>query len=69
MLDNHSTHKTDTVRRWLALHRAFTCTSPHASWFNLAERSFGELTSKKPYRGTHRSPQQLNADTRRLIEH
>jgi hypothetical protein len=38
-----------------------------SSWLNLVERWFGELTTKKPQRGTHRSVRELNADIRAWI--
>ena len=40
----------------------FTPTS--ASWLNLVERWFAELTTKKLRRGAHRSTRALNADIR-----
>jgi hypothetical protein len=43
----------------------FTPTS--ASWLNLVERWFSELTTKKLRRGTHTSVRQLNADIRAWI--
>ena len=69
VLDNVSTHKTPAIKRWLAghprFHLHFTPTS--ASWLNLVERWFGELTSKKLRRGTHRSVRELEADIRSWI--
>ncbi len=44
----------------------FTPTS--SSWLNLVERWFGELTTKKLRRGTHRSVRELNTDIRTWIE-
>jgi transposase len=49
VLDNYGTHKTAEVRAWLAaahprFHLHFTPTS--ASWLNLVERFFAEITSK-----------------------
>lgn len=35
-----------------------------ASWLNLVERWFAELTSRKLRRGTHTSVRQPNADVR-----
>jgi transposase len=35
-----------------------------ASWLNLVERWFAELTRRKIKRGTHRSVRDLNADIR-----
>jgi transposase len=66
VLDNASTHKTPTVKRWLAAHPRFVLhfTPTSSSWLNLVERWFGELTTKKPQRGTHRSVRDLNKDIR-----
>jgi transposase len=49
VLDNASTHKTPAVKRWLTAHPRFTLhfTPTSASWLNLVERWFGELTTKK----------------------
>lgn len=71
ILDNYSTHKTNEVKRWLLaqprFHLHFTPTG--ASWLNLVERFFAELTTKKLRRGVHRSTRQLNTDIREWIEH
>ena len=70
VLDNSSTHKTPTVKRWLAAHPRlvlhFTPTS--TSWLNLVERWFAELTTKKLRRGTHTSVRALNKDIRAWID-
>jgi transposase len=70
ILDNYTTHKTATVRRWLAkrprFHVHFTPT--YASWINLVERWFGELTDKQIRRGVHRSTQQLETAIRAYID-
>jgi transposase len=70
VLDNASTHKTPTIKRWLTAHPRFVLhfTPTSSSWLNLVERWFGELTSKKLQRGTHRSVRALNADIRAWIE-
>jgi transposase len=70
VLDNASTHKTPTVKRWLLAHPRFVLhfTPTSSSWLNLVERWFGELTTKKLQRGTHRSVRALNADIRAWIE-
>ena len=70
VLDNSSTHKTPAIRRWLAAHPRFVLhfTPTSSSWLNLVERWFGELTTKKLRRGTHRSVRQLNADIRAWID-
>jgi transposase len=70
VLDNSSTHKTPAIQKWLLAHPRFVLhfTPTSASWLNLVERWFAELTTKKLRRGTHRSVRQLNADIRAWIE-
>src|SRR3954468_12804897 len=70
VLDNSSTHKTPAIQKWLLAHPRFVLhfTSTSASWLNLVERWFAELTTKKLRRGTHRSVRDLNADIRAWIE-
>ncbi|WP_203719480.1 IS630 family transposase, partial [Asanoa siamensis] len=70
VLDNASTHKTPAIKRWLAAHPRFVLhfTPTSSSWLNLVERWFGELTTKKLQRGTHRSVHALNKDIRAWIE-
>jgi transposase len=70
VLDNASTHKTPAIKKWLLAHPRFVLhfTPTSSSWLNLVERWFGELTTKKLRRGTHRSVRQLNADIRAWIE-
>jgi transposase len=71
VLDNVSTHKTPAIKRWLAAHPRFQLhfTPTSASWLNLVERWFGELTSKKLRRGTHRSVRELEGRHPRLDRH
>ena len=71
ILDNYSTHKTPQVKRWLAAHPRFVVhfTPTSASWINLVERWFAELTARKLRRGVHRSVKALNADIRDWIKH
>src|SRR6266852_7858619 len=61
VMDNYGTHKTPTVKRWLArnsrFHVHFTPTS--ASWLNQVERGFATLTERQIRRGTHRSTVEL----------
>jgi transposase len=70
VLDNASTHKTPAVKKWLLAHPRFVLhfTPTSSSWLNLVERWFGELTTKKLRRGTHRSTRALNADIRAWID-
>lgn len=71
ILDNYGTHKTQRIRRWLAqrprFHLRFTPTS--ASWLNLVERWFAELTEEQIRRGVHRSTQELENAIRHFIDH
>jgi len=63
ILDNYGTHKTATIRNWLAkrprFHVHFTPTS--ASWINLVERWFATLTDKQIRRSAHRSVRELES--------
>ncbi len=69
VLDNYATHKTPEIQRWLARHPRFHLhfTPTGASWLNLVERWFAELTTKKLQRSTHKSVQALEADVRDWI--
>jgi transposase len=55
IMDNYGTHKVSKVRKWLARHPRyhvhFTPTS--ASWLNLVERLFAEVTERCVRRGSH----------------
>lgn len=63
ILDNYGTHKTASIRAWLAkrprFHVHFTPTS--TSWINLVERWFAALTEKQIRRGAHRSVLELES--------
>jgi transposase len=69
ILDNYGTHKTPTVRRWLAAHPRFHLhfTPTSASWLNLVERWFAKLTDKQIKRGAHRSTAALEAAIREYL--
>jgi len=71
ILDNYATHKTPTIKKWLLAHPRFVLhfTPTGASWLNLVERWFGELTRRKLKRGTHRSVRELSVDIRDWLEH
>jgi transposase len=70
ILDNYGTHKTATIRSWLAkrprFHVHFTPTS--ASWINMVERWFATLTEKQIRRGTHRSVRELESAIKSYLE-
>lgn len=55
VMDNYGTHKVAKVRKWFARHLRyhihFTPTS--ASWLNLVERLFAEVTERCVRRGSH----------------
>jgi transposase len=70
ILDNYATHKTPAIHRWLLAHPRFKLhfTPTGASWLNLVERWFSELTERKLRRGVHRSVRELNKDIRAWIE-
>ncbi len=59
--DNYATHKHPAVQRWFArnkrFHVHFTPTS--ASWLNMVERFFRDLTDKRIRRGVFRSVDEL----------
>jgi transposase len=69
VMDNHGTHKTPTVKRWLArnprFHVHFTPTS--ASWLNQVERWFTLLTERQIRRSTHRSTIELERAIREYL--
>ena len=49
ILDNYTTHKHPKVKQWLHRHRRvhFHFTPTSASWLNLVERFFSELTERQ----------------------
>ena len=70
ILDNYGTHKTALIRNWFAkrprFHLHFTPT--YASWINLVERWFAEITHRRIRRGVFRSVKELEAAIREYIE-
>jgi len=68
--DNLSTHKTPSVRNWLAKHPRFHIhfTPTGSSWMNQVERWFGFLTDQLIRRGVHKSVQALEKDVRAWID-
>ncbi|MFI0424047.1 IS630 family transposase [Spongiactinospora sp. 9N601] len=68
--DNHATHKTEAVKKWLLRHPRFHVhfTPTSSSWLNLVERWFAELTNRKLRRSAHRSVAQLEADVHSWIK-
>lgn len=71
ILDNYGTHKTPEVDRWLRRHPRvhFHFTPTSASWLNLVERFFSELTTRQLRRLAVTSVQELKGAIARYIEH
>ena len=59
--DNYATHKHPRVQRWLATHKRFQVhfTPTSASWLNMIERFFRDLTDKRIRRGVFQDLEQL----------
>ncbi|MDB6154455.1 MAG: ISBmu8 transposase [Chthoniobacteraceae bacterium] len=63
ILDNYATHKHPKVKAWLAKHPRFHLhfTPTSASWLNMVERFFRDLTVKRLRRGVFHSLEELVA--------
>ena len=63
VLDNYATHKTHEVKAWLYKHPRFKLhfTPTSASWLNMVERFFAEITTRRIRRGSHTSIDDLKA--------
>ena len=70
ILDNYGTHKHPKVGAWLAKRKRFVLhfTPTSASWLNLVERWFRELTDKRIRRGVFHSVAELTAAIETYIE-
>jgi transposase len=70
ILDNYATHKHPKVQRWLARHPRvhFHFTPTSASWLNLVERFFSELTERRIRRLAVTSVEQLIAAITEYID-
>jgi transposase len=71
VLDNYGTHKTSAVKTWLAKHPRFKLhfTPTSASWLNLVERFFGEITRKRIRRGAFASVADLKETIHAYLDH
>src|SRR5262247_3048394 len=69
--DNYSTHKHGAVKAWLARNRRFHLhfIPTSASWLNLVERWFAQITSERIRRGVFKSVHQLEQAITDYIEH
>ena len=65
MVDNYATHKHPQVQAWLAkhprFHMHFTPTTASASWLNMVERFFRDITDKRIRTGVFKSVPELEA--------
>jgi transposase len=61
IVDNYATHKTAAVKRWLQRHPRFHLhfTPTSASWLNMVERFFAEITRNRIRRGVFKSVPEL----------
>ena len=59
--DNYATHKHPSIERWIAKHKRFHVhfTPTSASWLNMIERFFRDLTDKRIRRGIFQDLEQL----------
>ena len=69
--DNYATHKHPNVKAWLARHPRFHMhfTPTSASWLNLVERFFAEITRKRIRRGVFHSVVDLHRAINDYLEH
>ena len=61
IVDNYATHKTEAVKGWLKQHKRFHLhfTPTSASWLNMVERFFAEITRERIRRGAFTSVAEL----------
>jgi transposase len=69
--DNYATHKHPAVQQWLAKHPRFVMhfTPTSASWLNMVERFFRDLTCERLRRGVFTSVPELIAAIEEYIAH
>ena len=69
--DNYATHKHPKVKAWLARHPRFHLhfTPTSASWLNLVERFFAEITRKRIRRGVFHSVVELQMAINDYLDH
>jgi putative transposase len=69
VVDNYSTHKHPTVKRWLAAHPRYQVhyTPTYASWLNQVEIWFNLITQKAIRRGTFKSVKGLTAKIEQFV--
>jgi transposase len=69
--DNYATHKHERVQRWLERHKRFHVrfTPTSASWLNMIERFFRDLTANQIRRGVFQDLEQLITAIGDYIDH
>jgi putative transposase len=69
--DNYGTHKHPKVKAWLEDHPHFHLrfTPTNASWLNLVERWFGDISQRAIRRGSFTSVAQLERAMTRFLSH
>jgi transposase len=69
--DNYATHKHPTVQKWLAKHPRFNMhfTPTSASWLNMVERFFRDITTERLRRGVFTSVPELIGAIDEYIAH
>jgi len=69
--DNYATHKHPKVQEWLAKHKRITMhfTPTSASWLNMVERFFRDISENRLRRGVFTSVQELTAAIDEYVAH
>jgi transposase len=70
IVDNYATHKHPKVKTWLARHPRFHMhfTPTSASWLNMVERFFRDLSEQRIRRGTFKNVAELNEAIEDYVE-
>jgi len=71
IVDNYATHKHPDVQTWLAKHARFVIyfTPTSASWLNMAERFFPDISENRLRRDSFTSVDELEQAIAQCIEH
>lgn len=71
IMDNYATHKSPQVKRWFLQHPQYQVhfTPTSASWLNLVERFFAQITSRRIRRGVFRSVDALEQAIDDYLKH
>ena len=69
--DNYATHKLPVVQEWLKMHPRFNMhfTPTSASWLNMVERFFRDITTERLRRGVFISVPELETAINEYIAH